>query len=208
MNPFSAVYESRRLNTFSVPSALGAVPTQAMPQARSRSACQLWAARVDEVVEEGARLADGCIAQVATSCFIAPERDDLVCCLGTDDGEDDVYVIHVLQRAGGRSAVLAVPGIERLRLSAREIAIEATSKLSLTSLVDCELNAVTGMLELNAQNLVQRATGMLTQLADHLLSQAETVSLRAEHLLSAFAQRHLVIAEKEVRIDGDVIQMG
>ncbi len=160
---------------------------------------------VQAVFEGGVRLEDGTVAKLATSCWLEPEVGDRVCCLLADD----VYVTHVLARdASRRTARVALPGIDALTVAAREIAVTATRKLSLASLVDCEVVAATGTVTLTAQNIAQSAANLITHAAEHVLVQAGTISQRATDLWSALARRHLLVAEKEVRVDGDIIQMG
>ncbi|HEU4581519.1 MAG TPA: DUF3540 domain-containing protein [Polyangiaceae bacterium] len=173
--------------------------------------CRQWkdtvlrTARVCDARDGWVTLDDASEARVAVSCFIQPQAGDWVCCLEAESS----YVLHVLRRPEGeRYACVALPGIDRLRLCTRELELTATRKLRLASLVDCELLASTGRLTLTAQNIVSQATDSLFQIARELVSRAENIQQQARHLLCSRARRQLIVAEKEVRVDGELIQMG
>lgn len=180
------------------------VPRRAAPPAAGPSVS--WhTALVRSVEAEHVTLDDGSTAHIALSCFIQPRTGDRVCCLVADAR----YVVHVLQRSDAeRSADVALPGLDRLRIATREIELQAARRLGLISLQDCELVAATGRLSLTAQNLVTRAADSLFQLARQVFCHAENIQHRAEHLFGAQAKRHWLVAEKEVRVDGELIQMG
>lgn len=165
----------------------------------------LRTARVVAADDDRLTLDDGSRADIALSCFIRPEVGDSVLCVDTER----CYVTHVLRRGSTlRTARVALPGIERLAVTARSIALTATQKLELTSAVDCEILAATGTLSLSAQHLVSHAVATAFQLAREVVVRAENIQQMASHLLSTRARRQLLVADKEVRVDGELIQMG
>lgn len=179
--------------------------TATAPQFKHWETTHLHTAHVTSVDDEHLTLDDGAIARIAVSCFISPQVGDLVSYLEADS----CYVLHVLRRpADQRTARVALPGIDSLQFAAKELALQATSRLTLTSLVDCEVVAATGRLSLSAQNLISQASDSMVQLAEQVVTRAENISQTARHLLAAQARRHWIVAEKEVRVDGELIQMG
>jgi len=156
---------------------------------------------------EGAqiRLLGGAVAKLGASCLLQPEPGDLVLVAQAAQA----FVVSVLQRVPHSTACeLGVAGVERLALAAPEIAIHAERRLCLSALLECEVTAAAGVLRLNAQNLAMTVADSIVEVADEVITQAKVITHRAEELLSTLAKRQLWVAEKEMRVDAETIQMG
>lgn len=165
----------------------------------------LRTARVLAVEGEALMLSGGVTAYVAVSCWIQPEAGDLVAYLGNRTA----FVVHVLQRSStNRRARVALPGIDELELQADQLHFTTRRALSLSSLGDCRIMAANGTLSIQAQELVSTVKGTALHVAAQVFTRAENICNHARHLFSAEAKRHLIVAEKEVRVDGEIIQMG
>jgi hypothetical protein len=144
-------------------------------------------------------------AELVPSCLLRPEPGDLVLCV--DAGR--ARVLAVLQRAARSSpARLGVAGTPRLEFAAQEIELRAERSLTLTSRHDCEVTAAAGSLRLNAENLAMTVADSIIGVATEVLTTAQVITQRADALLSTLARRQLWVAEKEMRIDAETIQMG
>lgn len=156
---------------------------------------------------EGAhlRLLDGSVAKLGASCLLQPVPGDLVLVAQTAQA----FVVSVLQRVPqSTTCELGIPGVERIALAAPELSIQAERRLCLSALLECEVTAAAGVLRLNAQNLVSTVADSIVEVADELITQAKVITHRAEELLSTLAKRQLWVAEKEMRVDAETIQMG
>jgi hypothetical protein len=160
---------------------------------------------IDTQDGEDYRLDDGRLASVATSCLLKPLAGDRV--LVSDCG-DQMFILHVLSRVAGQAADLGVAGAERLRLGHAQLDLHATESMALRSLKDMELQAVTGSLGLSARNLMVTAIDSLLEHVRHRISRAEEICMRARGLLKLHGQNGFITAERDVRIDGERINVG
>jgi hypothetical protein len=151
------------------------------------------------------RLDDASLATAATSCLLRPLAGDRV--LVSDCG-DQVFILHVLSRAAGQAADLGVAGAERLRIGHARLDLYASEAMALRSLKDLELQAVTGSLGLSARNLLITAIDSLLERVRHRISRAEEICMRARGLLKLHGQNGFITAERDVRIDGERINVG
>lgn len=156
-------------------------------------------------LDDGFLLDDGSLAQAATSCLLQPLVGDRVltaCC------DDQVFVLHVLTRAAGQAADIGVAGAGRLRLGHERLELNASQGLALRCLKDVEVQSVGGSLNLAARNLVLTAIDALLEQVRHRITRAEEVCVRAKGLLRLHGQHGFITAERDVRIDGERINVG
>ena len=83
----------------------------------------------DAAGRDGWRLDDGRCARQAVSCLVTPQAGDRVLLVATADGE--CFVLHVLARAEGGRATLAVPGADAVSIRQAEVDIAATRNIAL-----------------------------------------------------------------------------
>ena len=124
------------------------------------------------------------------------------------DCGDELFILHVLSRAAGQIADLEVADAERLRIGHARLELNASEAMSLCSLKDMELQAVTGSLALSARNLLLTAIDSLIEQVRHRISSAQDICLRARGLLKVHGGDSFITAERDVRIDGERINVG
>lgn len=155
--------------------------------------------------DEGYRLDDGAHATTATSCLLRPLAGDRV--LVSDCG-DQVFILHVLSREQGHTADLGVDGASNLRIGHTRLHLHASESMALRSLKDMELQAVTGSLGLSARSLILTAIDSLLEQVRHRISRAQEICMRASGVLKLHGQNSFITAERDVRIDGERINVG
>ena len=160
---------------------------------------------ISEQLDDGYRLDDGSLAAVAVSCLLKPLPGDRVLVAYC---EDEVFVLHVLARESGQAADLGVAGAERLRIGHARLDLHASEGMALRSLKDLELQAVTGSLSLSARNLMLTAIESLLEQVRTRISRAEEICMRASGLFKLHGTNAFITAERDVRIDGERINVG
>jgi hypothetical protein len=167
-----------------------------------------WSETVVAVVLEGGRflLQDGRIATQALSCLLEPRAGDRVLGVGCRDGA--CYIVHLLARPDSDQATLCAPGMAQLTISQPQLALQASTSLSLRALRDVELSAATGTLTISARNLFQTVTESLVENVRFYIGCAEQYLLEVKHLLRQHGEQVMVTADKDVKVDADRISMG
>ncbi|MCB1737059.1 MAG: DUF3540 domain-containing protein [Gammaproteobacteria bacterium] len=164
-------------------------------------------ALVTAIDPAGCHLDDGRCVATAAGCLLQPRVGDRV--LVTDARADmAALILTVIERRAGQEALLTVPGADKLRLSQRSVAIEASEQLALRSLKDAELTAATGTLSVQARNLfttvietlVERAADHLAKFGNYAVDTAGLMRLRTRH--------GIVTADKQLRLDADQMHLG
>jgi hypothetical protein len=152
------------------------------------------------------RLGDGRLARQAVSCLITPQPGDRVLLVGTADGE--YFVLHVLARADGGRATLAVPGADAVSIQQAEVDIAATRSIALRAAGDVEVTAMQGTLSLNARQLFASAAESLVHTARTYVGQVEQFLLDAREFLSLHGELVMIIARQDAKIDAERISLG
>lgn len=152
------------------------------------------------------RLDDGRSARQAVSCLVTPQPGDRVLLVGTADGE--CFVLHVLARADGGRATLAVPGADALSIRQAEVDIAATRSIALRAAGDVEVTAVQGVLSLNARQLFASAAESLVHTARTYVCQVEQFLLDARQFLRLHSEQAMITARQDAKIDAERISLG
>ncbi|WP_369930330.1 DUF3540 domain-containing protein [Xanthomonas sp. NCPPB 2632] len=181
-----------------------AAHSRSFPRARHPAPC------VDAIVRDMAeagtwRLADGRLARQAVSCLVTPEPGDRVLLHGSDD---DLFVLHVLDRKDRRSACLSVPGAERLSLRQDTVDVTATKDIAVRAGQGIELTAVRGSLMLSARNLFASAAESLVHTAATYVGKVDQFLVSARHLLRLDGEQAVLDARQDVKIDAERITLG
>jgi hypothetical protein len=177
-------------------------------QAKSAPAAPAWFEAVIREPVEGDRwrLDDGRSARQAVSCLVTPQAGDRVLLVGTADGE--CFVLHVLARADGGRATLAVPGAEAVSIRQAEVDIAATRRIALRAAGDVEVTSVQGALSLNARQLFASAAESLVQTARTYVGQVEQFLLDARQFLRLHGEQAMITARQDAKIDAERISLG
>ena len=151
-------------------------------------------------------LDDGRVARQALSCVLTPEVGDRV--LTAVCHADTPYVVHILQRADPALVQMNVPGAKKLMFKQEQLSLCASDSIALHAMHDIELNAATGVMQLNAHNLFMSINESLIQNARNYIGNTDQYLLEVKHLLKLHAQQALITAEKDIKVDGERISMG
>ena len=152
------------------------------------------------------RLDDGRSARQAVSCLVTPQPGDRVLLVATADGE--CFVLHVLARADGGRATLAVPGADAVSIRQAEVDIAATRRLALRAAGDVEVTSVQGALSLNARQVFASAAESLVQTARTYVGQVEQFLVDARQFLRLHGEQAMITARQDAKIDAERISLG
>lgn len=151
-------------------------------------------------------LDDGRLARQALSCLVGPEIGDRA--LVAASGNGDCFIVHLLARAAPAPVRLGVPGAHELRIVQPRIALQASEEIALQSLRAVEVSAATGTLALNANDLHCTVNETLVQTARNVVAQAGHYLLQSSGLLRLQGQHAILVAEHDVKVDGERISVG
>jgi hypothetical protein len=152
------------------------------------------------------RLGDGRSARQAVSCLVTPQPGDRALLVSTADGEH--FVLHVLSRADGGRATLAVPGADAVSIQQAEVDIAATRTIALRAAGNVEVTAVQGTLSLNARQLFASASESLVHTARTYVGQVEQFLLDARQFLRLHGEQVMITARQDAKIDAERISLG
>ncbi|SFE05077.1 Protein of unknown function [Dyella marensis] len=160
----------------------------------------------DSAGRDAWRLDDGRSARQAVSCLVTPQPGDRVLLVATADGE--CFVLHVLARADGGRATLAVPGADAVSIRQAEVDIAATRSIALRAGEGVEVTAVQGTLSLNARQLFASAAESLVHTARTYVGQVDQFLLDARQFLRLHGEQALITARQDAKIDAERISLG
>ncbi|MFT4927212.1 MAG: hypothetical protein ACI8WB_003318 [Phenylobacterium sp.] len=134
-------------------------------------------------------------ASCAVSLLVKPSIGDTVCFI---EVEQHYYITALLSRQDSEAELL-LESSQKVRWVAPELHFSAFDKLELTSL--------NKMVVMGKDTVVSAANAMIQQ-AENLIQQVGQYSLTAKGLLRLSGKHQVITAEKDVRIDGERINMG
>ncbi|HEY4146930.1 DUF3540 domain-containing protein [Pinirhizobacter sp.] len=152
------------------------------------------------------RLGDGRSARQAVSCLVTPQAGDRVLLVSV--AGDEYFVLHVLARADGGRATLAVPGADAVSIRQGEVDIAATRSIALRAGNDVEVTAVQGTLSLNARQLFASAAESLVHTARTYVGQVEQFLLDARQFVRLHGEQVMITARQDAKIDAERISLG
>ena len=134
-------------------------------------------------------------AQSAVSLLVKPEAGDLVEFMPYQN--DNYIIVQILQRTEGCKTI--IQSTHDVCWIAPKVSIQAQDALELAA-----LNCVS----ISGDNVVQSAQQSSVQRAQTMVLNAEYLSASADTVMNLTAKQQMLIAEEEVRIDGERINMG
>lgn len=151
-------------------------------------------------------LDNGRSARRALSCVVEPLVGDRVAAASASDG--CVFILHVLERLAPGTASLSVAGASGLQVRQQSIALHAGKQLVLSSAGDVDVTAATGSLRLSARNLFVSVIDSIVEQANHYVGKFAQCLLDARSLLRITGGDAIVTATRDVKIDGERINLG
>lgn len=141
-------------------------------------------------------LLDRCFtANKALSLMIEPNVGDKVCFVEVDG---QYYINQLLSRAD-QQAELTITSQQKMHWVAPKMTFTAFEQLEMVS-----LNKVM----MSGKDCVMSAANSMVQHAENLIQQVGQLSVSARGLMKLTGKQQVIIAEKDVRIDGERINMG
>lgn len=136
------------------------------------------------------------IAHVAVSLLVRPIIGDTVAFVLV---KEDVYVIDQILMRDSKDNMIDIESDRKMQWQAPEISIQAQNSVEIAALNNVSVTA---------KHLVQSSQKSLVQRSENLMMHAEYLSASADCVMNLIAQQQLLIAEEDVRIDGNRISMG
>lgn len=135
-------------------------------------------------------------AHVAVSLLVTPEVGDKVAFIFLDETG---YIINQILARNIQNTSMTLQTDREVNWLAPRISIQAQDELELVA-----LNTVSMM----GNNLVHSAQTSLVQQAETMIMQANQLSATADGVMNLTGKQQMLIAEEDVRIDGNRINMG
>ncbi|WDE14323.1 DUF3540 domain-containing protein [Thalassomonas haliotis] len=134
-------------------------------------------------------------ASCAASLLVKPEVGDKVCFIELDGR---YYLVHLLTRSQ-KNQELVLESSKKVHWIAPRLRFTAFEQLELISL---------NKLALTGKDYLMSAASTMVVHAEHMIQQLGQYSLTAKGLLKQSAKHQVITAKKDVRIDGERINMG
>lgn len=134
------------------------------------------------------------LAKVAMSLLVKPEIGDVVAFVVY---QNEYIITQILRRSNAVRTTLQSQ--DEMCWVAPKVSIQAQDSVEMMA-----LNTVS----VSANNLMQSARETSVQQAQTLIQHAAQVSMTADEVMNLTAKQQMLIAEEEVRIDGERINMG
>lgn len=168
------------------------------------SEAELTAARIAAVEGEAITLHNGSGAELALSCLVQPQAGDLVLLCHSAAGN---HIVQILQRESGADIRCRIAAGRAFHLQAERIHLTSEQCTEINSARDVQINAL-DRLQLNGGQLLMHAAGCLIQTAKNCIGQFTDWAVSARHLIRLQGRRQLITAEKEIKVDADIMHMG
>lgn len=149
-------------------------------------------------------LGSGKSAEVAISCLLTPAIGDRVMCVGSTT---EIFITAIVQRPSTKPLTLGKIS-QPLHFHASELTMTASNYLSLGCGGDCDINAPRGAVSINCRDLITQVAASWIQSATHCIARFGDWTSTVKQLIRTHSQRQLITAEKEIKVDADVIHMG
>ena len=167
-------------------------------------------AYIKDIVNNGLQnsywLSNGHCASRSAGCLLEPEKGDQVLLYCNESGE--TFITQVLHKNEPAVARINIDGVKKLAIEQAEISLLAKNDISLTSLTNIDICAITGDLTLQVNNLISSVRETVVENARHRISKAFTYALDVTGLMRIQSEQGVVTAEKDLKIDAERISMG
>ncbi len=169
-------------------------------------AASLFAGQVTRMRRNGRFMIDGVVEAVqAVSCTIVPREGDEAL-YARQAGK--AFIIAVLAREGAEAASLRLPDDRGIHLQGRDIKLSARQTVDISALGGVSISSLLGALSLNSKNLFINITETLVESVRRHISRVGQYALEARELLRLHGKHQVITADRDVRIDGERINMG
>ncbi len=169
--------------------------------------------RITECRQNGQVLIDHrLIADRSISCLVSPKEGDLV--LYSTGAKNKAFLLSILDRRWEENSdtslniELSVNQSKELSINAKHLKLHGTESVDISSFGSLSISACLGNLKVVAQNMFTSLSGILMQTANHSSLTAQQVNIEAKQILSTRGKNQLIIAEEDIRIDAERINMG
>jgi len=163
-----------------------------------------FSAELSQSMEQGWLLNDGRMVRVAASCLVQPQTGDTVLVVATDKGN---FITQILLRAD--DAPLTLGSLEQpMTLQGDQLQLVARERLNLGSARDCDITAAGGTLSMNAAQMTTTVVGSWIQSARTSVCRFGDWAVNVRQLLKMHGKRQQLSADKELKVDADIIHMG
>ncbi len=160
---------------------------------------------IDSVCGDSYLLDDGLRAKVALSCLIQPQIGDKVCV--STDGRGGNYITAILNRADATKTTLQVSGGEKLTIAMPKLELYGDQSLELSA-PKLNLTAMGGKLVISARQVMTHASDSIVEVARSYFGKVSHYGVQAAELMHLKSRQKIIVAEKDIRLDGEHINMG
>jgi hypothetical protein len=141
----------------------------------------------------------------AVSCIVSPVTGDYVQYVETANGR---YIVNILHRTVTSEICLSGPDNNELLLQTKRLKIFSATSVNIASRDDVTISSVAGAIILTAQNFFQTIADSVIKLARNYILKAVQISTDAEQINRTHGCHQIITADKDIRIDGERINMG
>jgi hypothetical protein len=141
----------------------------------------------------------------AISCIVVPDTGDYVNYCETEKGR---YILNILQRNVSSEICLNGPDSNELTVNSKRFRILSEKSVEIVSCGDITISSIAGTIVLNAQNFLKSIVDSAITLAQNCIIRAVQISTDVEQVCRIHSCHHIITADKDVRIDGERINMG
>lgn len=149
-------------------------------------------------------LEDGRQVRQAVSCLVQPQPGDQVLLVATEQG---TFISQILTRSSEQTLTLGQLD-QPLAVQGDQLQLIASQSLELGSAVDCDITAASGTLSTQAAQMTTTVMGSWIQNARTNISRFGDWSVSVRELLKLHSKRQQLSADKELKVDADIIHMG
>lgn len=167
-------------------------------------------ARISKVITNNNALVyqldNGDYSRHSTGCLLEPEQGDLVLIYHSDTGDN--YITQVLEKKQHQNGRINIKGVRQLSIEHDGINILANNKISMTCFADIDINAIAGNLTMQVNNLISSVRETIVETTRHRIAKAFTYALDVTGLLRIQSEQGILMAEKDLKIDAERINVG
>jgi hypothetical protein len=149
-------------------------------------------------------LSNGRRAMTAASCLLTPASGDRVICVGN---HEEIFITAIVQRQSTEPMTLGHVG-QALQLHASHLNVVASQHVFIGAAGDCDIQSAQGNVSIRCCDFVTQVSATWIQSANHCIAKFGDWTTNVQHLIRTHGKRQLLTAEKEFKVDADVIHMG
>lgn len=144
-------------------------------------------------------------AERAFSCVVEPEiGDHVVYC----EAAKKRYILSILQRTVQSAMNLNGPENNEMILSSKRLSVISQTAVDIAARDEIALTSYAGTIMMTAQNLAESIADTVVRTVRNLIVKAVQISADAEQVCRVHGCHQIITADKDIRIDGERINMG